>query len=51
MPRRPTSLTRFARSAISLLGGIMVEVVFVLWLILIILGAAALAMMVANLVS
>ena len=51
MPRRPTTLMRFSHGAISLIGGILVEVVFILWFILIILGAAALAMMVSNLVS
>lgn len=51
MPRRPNSLTKFTHSAISLVGGIMVEVVFILWLILLILSAASVAVAIVSMVS
>ena len=51
MPRRPTTLMKFTRSVVSLVVGIMVEVVFILWLILIIFGVAALALILSNQVS
>lgn len=51
MPRRPSNLARFVRSTLFLLGGILLEMVFVLWFILLILGAAAAALILSNLVS
>jgi hypothetical protein len=51
MPRRPTNLAKFIRSTVSLLGGILLEMVFVLWFILLIFGAAAVAVFLSNLVS
>jgi hypothetical protein len=44
MSQRPSSAAKFFRSIGSLLGGILLEVVFILWFMLIILGVASLAM-------
>lgn len=51
MPRRPTSLAKFIKDSLSLLGGILLEMFFILWFILLILGAASVAVMLSNLVS
>jgi len=51
MSQRPSSAVKFFRSVASLLGGILLEVVFILWFILIILGAASVAMFIIGAVG
>ena len=41
MAQRPASITRIMRNALSLMGGIILEISFILWLVLVIMGVSA----------
>jgi len=51
MPRRPTSTEKSLRNLLSLVGGILLEIVFVVWFMVLILGAASATLFLLHLVS
>ena len=50
MSRRPTSTGKFIRNAFSLVGGILLEMVFIVWFMVLILGAASVALFLLQMV-
>ncbi|MDH4123120.1 MAG: hypothetical protein OEV21_03445 [Thermoplasmata archaeon] len=51
MVRRPASMGQLVKDSLSLVGGILLEIMFILWTIILIMGTAGIALLVWQLVG